>query len=321
MTPARWIGKCTEVDERRGLGRPPRRHATGTPRPGRVARCEALETLPRALRERRRGVEEEVEVGEEALARSERPLRGSGEPLEAARDVEVEGRRDLAQVRDRLVEPPRRGLAVVDVERSAVEQHHVEVVVAAERVAPRQPVDDDRRALREEGPHLGDRLLVRAEHPLRVDHPLGCPVDPDVKRILAIVSGSDRGARAVERDPRRGAPERAHCRVRGAPAREEGDAGERGGERARVQGRVVGEDDAWARPWPRSRGAWRSRARPASTRGRRARRGSPRASRRAGRARGRRRFQTGERRGDRAPRRGRATLARSRGRPRTPPRT
>ena len=245
MTPARSIGKCTDVTSGAVSVEPPRRHERHPPS-GPVARCEAFQTLPRALRERRRGVEEEVEVGEEALGQRVVLFERSREPLEAARDVEVQGRRHLSQVRNRLVEPPRRGLAGVDVERSAARQHHVEVVVPAERVAPGEPVDDDGGALREERPHLGDRLLVRAEHPLRVDHPLGCSGRARREEDLRDRVRSDRGARAVERDPRRGAPERAHCCVRGAPAREEGDAGERGGERVRVQGRVVGEDDAWA---------------------------------------------------------------------------
>ena len=49
-----------------------------------------------------------------------------------------------------------------------MEEDHVEVVVAAEGVAPRQPVDEHRRVLAEEGPDLRDGLLVRAEHPVRV---------------------------------------------------------------------------------------------------------------------------------------------------------
>jgi hypothetical protein len=76
------------------------------------------------------------------------------------------------QVRDRVGEQRRRRLALVDVERAAVAQHHVEVVVAPEGVVPGQPVDDHRRLVVEEGPDLRDHLLVRTQHRLRVEHAL-----------------------------------------------------------------------------------------------------------------------------------------------------
>ena len=91
----------------------------------------------------------------------------------AARDVEVDRRRDFAEIRDGPLDESRCRLAFVDVDRAAVPQHHVEIVVAAERVAPRQPVDDDRRLFGEERPDLRDGLLIGTEHPLRVDHTLG----------------------------------------------------------------------------------------------------------------------------------------------------
>ena len=52
-------------------------------------------------------------------------------------------------------------------------QHHGEVVVAAEGVIPRQPIDEGQRLLGEERPHLQRLLLVRGQHAVRVDHALG----------------------------------------------------------------------------------------------------------------------------------------------------
>jgi hypothetical protein len=45
-------------------------------------------------------------------------------------------------------------------------------VVAAEGVAPGQPVQQDRRLVAQEGPHLAHLLLVRHEQPVRVDDAL-----------------------------------------------------------------------------------------------------------------------------------------------------
>jgi hypothetical protein len=61
--------------------------------------------------------------------------------------VEIDGGRDLAQIPHGFGHARRRWVAVVDIERAAVDQHHVEVVIAAERMAPGQPIDDHRRFL------------------------------------------------------------------------------------------------------------------------------------------------------------------------------
>jgi hypothetical protein len=61
---------------------------------------------------------------------------------------------------------------VVDVERAAVKQRDVEIVVAAERVVPREPVDENDILLVQERPELREALLVRAQHAVRVDHAL-----------------------------------------------------------------------------------------------------------------------------------------------------
>ena len=57
-------------------------------------------------------------------------------------------------------------------ERAAVPEHHAEIVVAAEGVVPRQPVDQNLRAVLEERPHERVLLLVDGEHALGVDHAL-----------------------------------------------------------------------------------------------------------------------------------------------------
>ena len=92
---------------------------------------------------------------------------------ETRRHVGIERGRDIPQVPRRVLDQARHGPARVDVERAAIGQHHVEHVVAAEGMVPRQPVDQHRRLVGVEQPALPRLLLVGAEHALRVDHPLG----------------------------------------------------------------------------------------------------------------------------------------------------
>ena len=107
------------------------------------------------------------------LAQHRVDLERVGDLLEALGHVEVDRRRDLAQVAQRLADQRRRRLAFVDVERAAVVERDADVVVAAEGVVPRQPVDQHRRLLGQRREALADHLLVRAQHALGVDHALG----------------------------------------------------------------------------------------------------------------------------------------------------
>src|SRR5262249_15500446 len=75
-------GKVHRGDEGRGLGRPPRRRHHYPPA------AEPLEPLPGARRERRAGVEQDVELGEERGAQPGVALQPIDEHVEAARHVE-----------------------------------------------------------------------------------------------------------------------------------------------------------------------------------------------------------------------------------------
>src|SRR5207248_11599733 len=69
--------------------------------------------------------------------------------------------------------PPLHDALPIYVQRPAVEQHQVEVVVCAERVAPWQPVDEHRRLIGQKRPDPLQDRLVGAQHPVCVDHSLG----------------------------------------------------------------------------------------------------------------------------------------------------
>ena len=84
----------------------------------------------------------------------------------------------------------RHRLALVDIERAAIVEHQIEIVIAAEGVVPRQPVDQHRRLVGEET-RSPARIIAWLAHSMRwvLMTPLGWPVEPEVNRILAMVSG------------------------------------------------------------------------------------------------------------------------------------
>jgi hypothetical protein len=104
---------------------------------------QSFQPPPQVLGQRRGGIEDHLEVAEEAVAQFGIPFQIGDEHVEAARHVEVQGGRDLPQVRHGLVDQARHRLAVVHVQGAAVGQDHVEA-----QAAP------------------GAALALRQEHPL-----------------------------------------------------------------------------------------------------------------------------------------------------------
>ncbi len=165
------VGVGHEDAERAGLG-----HAQARAHDDAFADLALLafeQAVPDRLCQRRTGVEEHVHLGQQRLAQQVVGLHRVGNGFEAGRHVEVHGGRDLAQVAQGLVHQRGRGLAVVDVQRTTVVDHHAEVVVAAEGVVPGQPVHQHQRLLGQHGHGLRHLLLVGAPQALRVDHGLG----------------------------------------------------------------------------------------------------------------------------------------------------
>ncbi len=118
--------------------------------------------------------------------------------LVALRHVEIDGRRDLAQIAHRLRHAQRRRVAVVDIKRAAVDQHHIEVVVAAEGVAPGQPVHHHRRLVGDEGEAGGDHRLVRTQHAMGVDDGLRRAGRAGGEQEFRDCSGRDLAAHGVD---------------------------------------------------------------------------------------------------------------------------
>ena len=179
---------------------------------------EPVELVPHRLRQAGAGEEEHLDAAEERLAQQRVDLERVGDLLEALGHVEVDRRRDLAQVAQGLADQRRRRLAFVDVERAAVVERDADVVVAAEGVVPGQPVDQHRRLGGQRREALADHLLVRAQHALRVDHALGQLGRAGGEEELGDGVGADRGMRIVDRARRRRL-QQAGERDRGAVSR------------------------------------------------------------------------------------------------------
>ena len=166
-------------------------------------RGQRLQPLPAGLRQRGAGVEDHAQALEEAPRQRVVGFEQGQQHVAAARHVEVDRRLHLAQVAHRLLDQPGRRPALVDVQRAAVAQHHVQVVVAAEGVAPRQPVHQHRLLVLEEAPGLRDHLLVGAQHAVGVDHHLRVAGRARGQQVLGMRVGRD------------GLEGRAHCRALG----------------------------------------------------------------------------------------------------------
>ena len=136
--------------------------------------CARVQAVPHRLGQRGTGIEEHLHAREQRLAQRVVGLHRVGNRLEAGGHVEVHRGRDLAQVAQRLVHQRGRGLAVVDVQRAAVEHAPCRSCGCRRRcgsraASPPAPAGS-RPAPASTAHHL---LLVGAPHALRVDHGLG----------------------------------------------------------------------------------------------------------------------------------------------------
>ena len=133
---------------------------------------QRLQAIPGGLGQRGSGVEHDAQAGQHAFGQLEIGLEKGQGHLEAFGDVEPDGWLYLGQVGQGLVDQAGGRATFVDHQGATVAQDHVDVVVAAKRVAPGQPVHQHGLFVVEETPGLGDALLVGAQHAMGVDHHL-----------------------------------------------------------------------------------------------------------------------------------------------------
>ena len=81
-------------------------------------------------------------------------------------------------------------------------QHEIEIVVGAEGVVPRQPIEQHERRLIEERPDLRELLLVRGQHAVGVDDPLGQAGGAGREQELGDGIGTDRSGGLLQRRAR-----------------------------------------------------------------------------------------------------------------------
>ena len=143
----------------------------------------------RRLRQAGRRIEQHLHASKELRCKRPVPARRADQLLVALRHVQIDRRRDVAQVPHAFVEAAGHRPAFVEIERSAVVDDDADVVVAAKRVMPGQPVDEHRRFVPRHGSVC--RIICWLLHSIRcvLMTPLGVPVDPDVNRIFATSSG------------------------------------------------------------------------------------------------------------------------------------
>ena len=111
-----------------------------------------------------------VEVLEEAAAQRVVLLHRRRQRRVTGGHVGIIGRRNLAQVTQRLLELAGHRPAVVDIQRAAIDQDRMERGVAAHGVIPRHPVEHGRdRPVGIARPHLHHHRRIGAHHLLRVD--------------------------------------------------------------------------------------------------------------------------------------------------------
>ena len=132
-----------------------------------------VQAVPDGLGQCSAGVEEHLHARQQGFAQQVVGFHRVGNGFKPSGHVEVDGRRDFAQVAQGLADHRGCGFAVVDVQRAAVVEHHADVVIATEGVVPRQPVDQHQLFFGQHRHGLRHLLLVGAPQALRVDDGLG----------------------------------------------------------------------------------------------------------------------------------------------------
>ena len=136
----------------------------------------SLQLVPEPLAEAGRRIEQQLHAAEERLAQHRVAAQVRHQHLVEARHGEVRRARDLAQVAQRGREQRRRRLALVDVERAAVVEHDARSCDCRRRCGSTASQSQSTGgSSARNAQHRADHLLVRAQHPLRVDHALRPP--------------------------------------------------------------------------------------------------------------------------------------------------
>ena len=213
-----------------------------------VSTASCFQRVPCRLAQRSAGIEQHLEAAEEVLPQRAVSAEMRDERIVALGHIEIDGGRDLAQIAHGLGEPGGGGVAFIDVERAAVGEHQVEVVIGAERMTPGKPIDHDRGVVPHEAEARRQHRLVRAQHPLGIDHRLRRAGRTGGEQELGDGVRANCRMRAIDRVGRwRGKLGEGRSLPAGngvACQHKLGRGGENRVDRAREQRPIVGEDEA-----------------------------------------------------------------------------
>ena len=194
----------------------PRPVSIGTRKPVLLHR-QFVEAVPDKRRQRRAGEEHRVQPVEEFCAQRLVVAQIRQQRFIALRHVEIDRRRNLAEIAHGLLDAAGHRLALVEIHRAAVEQRQPDIVVAAKGVIPRQPVDDHRRLVLQEGQRLAQHHLVGADHALGVDDGLGIAGRARGQQEFRDGVGADRVVRRIEAADAAASPCRSASMVTSRP--------------------------------------------------------------------------------------------------------
>ena len=210
---------------------------------------EFVEAVPDERRQRRTREEHRVQPAEEFRAQRLVVAQIRQQRFVALGHVEIDRRRNLAQIAHGLLDAAGHRLALVEIHRAAVVERQPDIVVAAKGVIPRQPVDDDRRLVLQERQRLAQHHLVGADHALGVDDGLGIAGRARGQQEFCDGVGTDGVMRRIEprmlrRRQQIGQQRHLAARHRAARRRDLGPKRNVGRQRIGKFAGVVGEDEA-----------------------------------------------------------------------------
>ena len=132
-----------------------------------------VEAVPDTLRKARGGEKEQLDAGKKSLAQVAVGFQRSDQFFPAFRHGKVGSRRDFLEIAQGFGKALSRWFTAIQVQRTAVVQNDTEVMTAAKRMVPGQPVHQHRGLFGKYRKGLQQHLLIGTEHALGGNHRFG----------------------------------------------------------------------------------------------------------------------------------------------------
>ena len=138
-----------------------------------LAFLRGMQAVPDRLGQGGTGVKKHADAAEQIAPQQVVGVHGVGNRFQTGGHIEIDRGRHFAQVAQGFAHQGRHWFAVVNEQGAAVKQRQTNVVVAAKRVVPRQPIHQHRWRFAQHRHGLPHLLLVGAPHAVRVDDAFG----------------------------------------------------------------------------------------------------------------------------------------------------